>query len=139
MFDNSSFGKTVDILKRTLDVSNMRQGVIANNIANVETPDFKRSDVSFESELGRALASEENQGGLQAKTSSERHIDFNKPLDYRNVSPRINLDYLTTAKNNGNNVDIEVEEMNALKNQMRYELVMETVKHEFNMIDMVIK
>ncbi|MDC7224171.1 MAG: flagellar basal body rod protein FlgB, partial [Spirochaetales bacterium] len=126
MFDGS-YGKKIDLLKRSLDVANMRQGVIANNIANVETPDFKRSDVSFESELGRALASEENQSTLQAKTSSDRHINFNQPMDYRDVSPRINLDYLTTVKNNGNNVDIEVEEMNALKNQMRYELIMETV------------
>ncbi len=139
MFDNSSFGKTVDILKRGLNVANLRQGVIANNIANVETPNFKRSDVSFESELGRALASEENQSAMKAKTSSERHIDFNKPMDYKEVSPRINLDYLTTAKNNGNNVDIEVEEMNALKNQMRYELLMETVSHEFSLVNMIIK
>jgi flagellar basal body rod protein FlgB len=36
-------------------------------------------------------------------------------------------------------VDIEVEEMNAIKNQMRYELVMETVIHEFSLINMVIK
>ncbi|MBN2627317.1 MAG: flagellar basal body rod protein FlgB [Spirochaetales bacterium] len=139
MFEDSSFGKTVDILKRGLNVANVRQGVIANNIANVETPNFKRSDVSFESELGRALASEENQGTLKAKTSSERHIDFNQPRDYKDVEPRINLDYLTTAKNNGNNVDIEVEEMNALKNQMRYELLMETVSHEFTLVNMVIK
>jgi flagellar basal-body rod protein FlgB len=105
----------------------------------VETPNFKRSDVSFESELGRALASEKNQNTLEAKTSSERHIDFNQPRDYKDVEPRINLDYLTTAKNNGNNVDIEVEEMNALKNQMRYELLMETVSHEFTLVNMVIK
>ncbi|MDC7220169.1 MAG: flagellar basal body rod protein FlgB [Spirochaetales bacterium] len=139
MFDNSSFGKTVDILKRGLDVANIRQGVIANNIANVETPDFKRSDVSFESELGRALASEDNQPSIQAKTSSERHISFNQPMDYKEVSPKINLDYLTTVKNNGNNVDIEVEEMHALKNQMRYELIMETVTHEFSLVNLVIK
>lgn len=139
MFNKSSFGQTIDVLKRGLDVSNTRQGVIANNIANVETPNFKRSDVTFEAELGRALASEKNQGNLQAKTSSDRHIKFNQPMDYREVEPRINLDYLTTAKNNGNNVDIEVEEMNAIKNQMRYELIMETVIHEFSLINMVIK
>lgn len=139
MFNNTSFGKTVDLLKRSLNAANVRHGVIAHNIANVETPNFKRSDVSFESELGRALASEKSQPGLAAKTSSERHIDFNRPQDYREVSPRINLDYLTTAKNNGNNVDIEVEEMNAIKNQMRYELIMETVIHEFSLVNMVIK
>jgi flagellar basal-body rod protein FlgB len=139
MFDNSSFGKTVDLLKMGLNAANIRHGIIANNIANVETPNFKRSDVSFEAELGRALASEKNQSGLKAKTSSKRHIEFNRAQDFREVNPRINLDYLTTAKNNGNNVDIEVEEMNAIKNQMRYELVMETVIHEFSLINMVIK
>ena len=138
MFDSSSYGKTVDLLKKSLNTANIRQGVIAHNIANVETPNFKRSDVSFESELGRALASEKNQSTLQAKTSHDRHIDFTRVQDYKEVSPQINLDYLTTAKNNGNNVDIEVEEMNAVKNQMRYELIMATVIHEFSLVNLVI-
>ncbi|MCP4147351.1 MAG: flagellar basal body rod protein FlgB, partial [bacterium] len=117
MFTNTSFGKTVDILQRTMDVGLVRREVIANNIANSETPNFKRTDVNFEASLARALASENAPKGLEAKMSSSRHIPFNRPVSYTSVKPRFVLDYLTQTKNNGNNVDIEKESMDAVKNQ----------------------
>ena len=58
MFLNNSFGKTVDILHRTMDAATLRQQILANNIANADTPNFKRSSLNFESELKRALESE---------------------------------------------------------------------------------
>jgi hypothetical protein len=59
MFINSRFGQTVELLHRTMDVSVMRRQVISNNIANAETPHFKRTDVNFEAELKRAFESQE--------------------------------------------------------------------------------
>ena len=138
MFDGSTFGKNLDILQRNMGVSMTRRSVIANNIANAETPNFKRSDVTFEAELGRALASE-NKNGLEARVTDSRHIAFNIAADYKDVKPRRVLDYLTQTKNNGNNVDIEVEMMQATQNQMMYDLMASTMKHEFRMINMVLR
>ena len=53
----SSFTKTIDLLHRALDVSTLRYSVSSNNLANAEVPNFKRTDVNFESQLKRALDS----------------------------------------------------------------------------------
>jgi len=138
MFTNSSFGKTVDVLQRTMDTSLLRREVISNNIANAETPNFKRSDVNFEAELARALASEKKQT-LPAKVTDPRHMSFNEVTDYRSVRPRRVLDYLTASKNNGNNVDIEQEMMMGTQNQMMYELMSQSVGFQFSQVNLVLR
>ncbi|MCK5736935.1 MAG: flagellar basal body rod protein FlgB [Spirochaetaceae bacterium] len=138
MLENTTFTKSVDLLQRNMAVATLRRQVISNNIANSETPNFKRSDVSFEAELSRALASENLDKSIGVVTH-EKHISFNRTVDYRSVGPRISLDYLTTSKNNGNNVDIEREMMQATENQMMYELMTKAVSHEFRQINIVLR
>lgn len=139
MVFTGAFGKNLDILKRTMDVSVMRRQVIADNIANADTPNFKRSTVTFESELARALASEGSAGGFTPLMTDPRHIVFEQPVDYRTVEPHRVWDYLTTAKNNGNNVDIEVETMSLLENQMLYETMASVLVSEYARVNMVLK
>jgi flagellar basal-body rod protein FlgB len=132
------FEKTIDLLKRGLDVAVLRNNVIANNIANAETPNFKRSVLNFESSLKRALDSEKVRPPRQFVTDS-RHIPFYQPTDYRTVRPRLVLDYLTTAKNNGNNVDIEEEGMLALQNQLLYQTMAQAISSEFSRVNLVLR
>ncbi len=138
MFLNNSFGKNLDILQRTMDVSTIRQDVIANNIANADTPNFKRTVVNFEAQLKRALDSE-NSRKMPAAMTNERHIPFNKSMDYRNVRPRRILDYLSQTDNNGNNVDTEQESMLLLQNQLRYNLLVRSVANQFSRINIVLR
>ena len=138
MFTGNNFGKTVDVLQRTMDVSLLRREVISNNIANAETPNFKRSDVNFEAELAKAMASE-NKHTLPARVTDSRHMSFNETTDYRSVRPRRVLDYLTTSKNNGNNVDIEQEVMASTENQMMYELMSQSLAWQFSQINLVVR
>ena len=140
MFLNSTFGRTVDVLQRSMDVSLLRQDVIANNIANSDTPNFKRSEVNFESALKQALESEQRvERSFPAALTNERHIPFDRPVDYRNVEPRRVLDYHTTAKNNGNNVDIEQESMELLNNQLLYTLMSDAVRAKFSQLNLVLR
>jgi flagellar basal-body rod protein FlgB len=139
MFLNNSFGKTLDILQRNMDVAMLRQDVIANNIANADTPNFKRTVVNFESQLKAALDSENGPRPFQAAMTHERHIPFHQPVDYRSVAPQRRLDYLTTADNNGNNVDIEVESMNFLNNQLRYTMMTNAVNQQFQRVNLVVR
>lgn len=139
MFESSSFGRSVNLLQKSLDVGELRRAVIANNVANVDTPNFKRSDVSFEAELKRAIKSENSRPAFEASVTDARHMPFHRPTDAQSVEPRVGLDYLTQMNNNGNNVDIEREELDATKNQMMYELMVSAVTHEFTMINMVIR
>ena len=138
MLTDTSFGRSVDLLQRSMAASTLRRQLIANNLANAETPNFKRSDLSFEAELGRALASEKQPRSIGV-TTHENHIPFDRVTDYRSVNPRVSLDYLTTAKNNGNNVDVEHEVMQAAENQMMYELMTGVVSHQFRQVNIVLR
>ncbi len=139
MFLQNGFGKTMDILHRTMDVSMYRQQVVADNIANADTPNFKRSNVNFEAELKRALDSEKQRPRVKTVVTNPRHISNDKVQNYRNVEPRRVLDYLSTSDNNGNNVDIEEESMLLLQNQLRYNLMTRSVSDHFTRINMVLR
>lgn len=139
MFEGSAFGKTVDLLQRSLDVALLRRDVIADNMANSEVPNFKRSDVNFEAALKRALDSENVKPALDLAVTDDRHMPLWRPKDYRSVEPRRVLDYLTTSKNNGNNVDPEQELMASLQNQLMYTLMAQAVNFEFQQVNLVLK
>lgn len=138
MFFENNFGKTVDILHRSMDTSTLRRNVIANNLANATTPEFKRSVVNFESMLKYALSTEKN-SRFQAALTDNQHIPFHRPVDYRSVKPRRVLDFTTNAMNNGNNVDIEQESMNAMQNQLSYQLMIQSVSDMFSRVNSVLR
>lgn len=58
----NTFSKSVDLLHRAMDASSLRYQVTANNLANSEVPNFKRTSVNFESALNEALESEKTPG-----------------------------------------------------------------------------
>ncbi len=138
MVFSGTFGKNLEIMTREMDVSALRQAVIANNVANADTPNFKRSVVNFESQLRRALDSERAPRFPQVVTDP-RHIPFDRPIDWTQVRPRRILDYLTEAKNNGNNVDIEEEGMNALTNQLLYTTLAQAIGSEIQGVNIVLR
>jgi flagellar basal-body rod protein FlgB len=135
----NNFSKTVDLVHRAMDASSIRGNVIANNIANAEVPNFKRSQVNFESELKRALETEKQRPALELKLTDPRHIPNWRERDYRDVQVRRVLDYTTTAKNNGNNVDAEQEFTMYLENQLTYTLLAQAATFEFSQINMVLR
>ena len=136
----NTFTRSVDLLQRAMDATSLRYQVSANNLANSEVPNFKRSTVNFESELKRAFESEEKaRNGFQLARTDERHISLNEPYDYRDVEPRRVLDYTTTVKANGNNVDAETEANNILQIQMQYRLLTQLAGFEFSQLNTVMK
>lgn len=136
----NTFTRSIDLLQRAMDATSLRYQVSANNLANSEVPNFKRSTVNFESELKRAFESEEKaKNGFQLTRTDSRHISLNEPYDYRNVEPRRILDYATTAKANGNNVDAETEANNILQIQMQYRLLTQLTSFEFSQLNTVMK
>jgi len=140
MFDNGKLMTTNYLLERGLDVESLRRKVIANNIANVDVPHFKRSEVNFESELKRVIRGRRDPDNLlPALTTDERHVPFYVPREVTSVRPRINLDYNSTSRNDGNNVDIEKEMVDAAKNQMRYNAFVTSLNHNFRMLKLVIR
>lgn len=135
----NSFSRSVDILHRALDASTLRYQVSANNLANSEVPNFKRTSVDFESELKRALESEKNPSDFQMLTTDSRHIQSEQTRNYQDVEPRRVTDYLSTSKANGNNVDAEEEAMLILKTQLQYQLLTQMENFQFSQMKIALK
>ena len=136
----NTFSRSIDLLQREMNVANLRYQVSANNLANSEVPNFKRSTVNFESELKRAFDSEEDaKSAFHLSTTNSRHIQVNVPYDYRDVEPRRVLDYTSTSKANGNNVDAETEANNILQIQMQYRLLTQLTDFEFDQVNTAMK
>lgn len=123
-----------------MDVQALRYSTSANNLANSEVPNFKRTQVNFETELKLALDSEKNaKGQFQLAVSDDRHIKSDGVIDYQTVQPRRVLDYTTTAKANGNNVDPEQEAMDLLRIQLNYQMLTQLQSFEFSQCQSALK
>lgn len=130
--------KNREILKKYIGALDKRLNVIANNIANVDTPGFKRSDITFEAQLKRAIMSERDDG-FKAKITNQKHIPFKIPISWQSVRPKRVLDYSTTMRNDGNNVDIDKEMTYLSKTTLTYQAVMDLLEHDYNLINLVLK
>ena len=105
-------------LPRAMTAATIRQEVIANNVANVNTPNYRKSVVNFEDLLAREIYGEEPDGKLAMVRTHDKHLPF-KPLDFH-AEPTIFQDNTTIMRVDDNNVDIDVEMANMSKNQIYY-------------------
>lgn len=122
-------GSHFRLLEHTLSASSLRQAVIANNIANVDTPRFKRSEVRFEELLQQSM------NGLPSKVvgrrTDPRHLYIGRSS--KEVNPQITVDQNSVMNNNLNNVDIDLEMSVMAKNQLRYNTLIQQVSHEIKL------
>lgn len=102
--------KTYSLLKKSLNASVERGRIIANNIANVNTKDYKRHYVTFEENL------QEVTGNVELATTNKKHIS-NKS-EYGDVE--VKRDETTSMRKDGNNVDIDNEMTNLAANTLKY-------------------
>ena len=108
MLDRIFGGDAFVAQTRGLDASSLRQELIANNLANANTPGFKRQDVAFEAKLSRALSEKRLRGSAGGSA-----VD--------SVRPEVITQSGTSRRADGNNVDMETENVNAAINTLRYE------------------
>lgn len=127
MIDRLLFNKTMSVLEQGLNAASLRNTVIANNLANVETPGYKRSDVVFEEELRKALSQNNSFTGFR---TNEKHIPIGSP-SVINVSPQTVIEKDTTMRNDGNNVDIDREMAALAKNEIMYQAIAQELNEEF--------
>ncbi len=105
-------------LSRGLEAANLRHEVISNNIATVNTPNFKRSAVNFEDLLAKELHLDEDSGQMALVRTNDRHMPL--PLSSGQVHGVIEEDDTTTMRVDNNNVDIDSEMAGLAKNQLYY-------------------
>lgn len=106
-----------DYLSRGMSAANLRQEVISNNIANVNTPHFKRSAVNFEDLLAKELHLDDDGRRLDIVRTHDRHLPI--PI-HGKVNAVIEEDQTTTMRVDDNNVDIDIEMAALSKNQLYY-------------------
>ena len=125
----------VNLLQKGLDASWTRNDVIMNNIANVDTPGFKGSSVSFEEEMKQALEADGH--GFTAKVTRPQHYKFasNSASD---IQPAIMQNADTNYRHDSNNVDIDYENIELAKNTLWYDTLIEKVSSEIRKLKTVI-
>ena len=114
IFSSTNF----NYLPRAMTAANIRQEVIADNIANVNTPNYRKSVVDFEDLLAREIYGEEPDGKLKMARTHNKHLPM-KPLNYH-AEPSIIQDNTTIMRVDDNNVDIDIEMATLAKNQLYY-------------------
>jgi flagellar basal-body rod protein FlgB len=122
-------GVSFQRLHGALQAASLRHQVLANNIANVDVPYFKRSDVVFEEILAQTMGAGSQ---LALKTTDPRHISSGGSSGV--PAPKIVTDELTVINNNRNNVDIDKEMTMLAENQLRYNLFVQQVSHQVKML-----
>lgn len=119
-------------LQKGLDAGAMRQRVIANNIANVNTPNFKKCTVAFESLLNKALRQE----SIAMITTNPRHFGVTPLLN--ELQPEVNLNETTSMRTDGNNVDIDEEMTNLAANGIQYQVMGRELSEQYSLLRYVI-
>ena len=104
-------------LARSLDTAALRQKVTANNLANLNTPYFKRSYVPFDEEFTEA------RGRLALTRTHAAHYPGKTFL----TDPRVVKEPITTRRTDLNNVDIDQEMLDLVTNQLRYNTIVQQV------------
>ncbi|BER91325.1 flagellar basal body rod protein FlgB [Atrimonas thermophila] len=131
----SGFGldRVFTLLERGLDFAAQRQELLASNIANVETPGYKRRDLDFESLL-KGL--EEQGGELNLARTSSRHLpgyvarsEELFPVKEENI----------TIRDDGSSIDVEREMVTLLENGLYYQTLSKLTAGKFNLLRTVLK
>jgi len=112
-------------LQKALDASWLRNEVISNNIANVDTPGYKRKTVKFE----EFLSSEMKTGKISKGQTRLKSSDIMVSQDYSTLSYR----------SDGNNVDIENEMAELATNSLRYNTLIQKMNGDFQNLRKVIR
>lgn len=126
----SIFGGTISNLERGLDFSATKQKAIAQNIANIDTPNYKTKTVNFDTYLSDAKKST-----ISAYRTTEKHINFEMKTSNIGISSYNNLSY----RNNGNGVDMDKEQANLATNQIHYNALVDRVSGKLNTLQTVIR
>ena len=122
----------VAVLEQSLAAASLRHKVISNNIANVNTPGFKKSEVAFESMLQNALS----ESKVKLTITNDKHISTVKPL--LQLAPTVHSVDTTTMRTDGNNVDIDIEMAELAKNNIYYNAVAQQLGQYFSGLKTVI-
>ena len=115
--------KSISLLEKMLDVSAIKHKVIANNIANINTPGYKKMEISFSDQLEKVIKD----------TSSDK---------FDTIQPKIVIaenDNNDTVRNDGNNVDMDKEISALMKNTLSYNIYSQLLAKKMELVKSAIE
>jgi len=114
----SKINEIFDVIGAGINAEALRQKTIANNVANLQTPGYRRLDVKFQDVLAKALESKD------------------KNIDLDEIAPEVFQANETAVKSNGNDVNLEMEVGQMVKNSLRYKTFIRLLEKKHQQIDL---
>lgn len=127
LFNSSTFQN----LENGLNGAALEQKAISNNIANVDTPNYKAKRTAFQHTLNEAIQTQH----IQANRTNQKHIEFGGP----HAEAHVREDNSTMYNHNGNNVDIDKEMSNLAKNQIYYNALTDRLSGKFGSLKTAVR
>lgn len=131
-----NFDAALGIHADALKVRSQRAELLAANLANADTPNFKAQDIDFRQALNNAM---DNGASTKMKTTHQNHIPFTggagssgqlAPVQYR-MAMQDSLD--------GNTVDEQVEQSQFMQNAVQYQASLEFLGGKFSSLTKALK
>ena len=120
----------INVLDKASDASWKRETLIANNLANADTPGYKRQDLDFQTAL-------QNELGRYKYTSLDHKI---KNADLTELNPSVYTDHGGYSyRLDDNNVDPDTEQVELASEQIKYQALTTSITSEFQRLQAVIK
>lgn len=129
----SGIDNKIYLLEKSLDYLWAKNEVISNNIANANTPGYKRYDVRF----GDYLDKEKSKFSTGSYVKNSKFLPIGKDRNYM-VAPQVVRDSNTSMRKDGNNVDIDIENAELAKNSINYNVIASQLTKELSMIKQAI-
>lgn len=120
----------INVLDKAADASWTRESLIANNIANADTPGYKRQDIDFQAALQKEL------GRYHYASLDHKMLD----VDLTKLNPEVYTDHGNYSyRLDGNNVDIDTEQVELASEQIKYQALTTSISSEFERLRSVLK
>lgn len=113
----SKTGNIIDFLQAGIKAEGLRQKAITNNIANLQTPGYRRFDVKFEELLAKL-------------------VDPSGNVDFSKIEMEIYRPKETPLKSNGNDVNLEAEVGQMVKNTLRHKAYIRLLKKKYSQMEL---
>jgi len=124
--------REVGFMEQGLKLRSQRQQVLATNIANADTPNYKAQDLDFNQALKSALSGTGTSSGLA--TTNPRHV-----TDVKQGSAQVQARKQLQSSADGNTVDMDVEQSQFAENALQYETLVSIINGKFKNINSVMQ
>lgn len=123
----SSIEQHLAVMSQAMNLRTQRHQVLASNIANADTPNYKARDFSFDTAMKNAIAGRQSMGGVSLERTSAGHLAGGISTASANLQYRKE----TQSAVDGNTVDMDVERTQIAENAMQYQIVTQLISEKF--------